>query len=89
MFPKLIETIKTLQRFETISTERKTVLQPLVDVIQSKINHNQTLNLNFICTHNSRRSHLAQIWVKTAAAYYSQMSFVIPVEQKKALYFPK
>lgn len=28
------------------------------------------LNLNFICTHNSRRSHLAQIWAATAAAYF-------------------
>jgi len=24
----------------------------------------------FICTHNSRRSHLSQIWASTAAAYY-------------------
>lgn len=28
------------------------------------------VNLNFICTHNSRRSHLCQTWAQTAAAYY-------------------
>lgn len=27
--------------------------------------------LNFICTHNSRRSHISQIWAATAAAYYN------------------
>lgn len=26
--------------------------------------------MNFICTHNSRRSHLTQIWAQTAAAHY-------------------
>lgn len=28
------------------------------------------VKLNFICTHNSRRSHLSQVWAHTAAAYY-------------------
>jgi protein-tyrosine-phosphatase len=27
--------------------------------------------LNFICTHNSRRSHLAQLWAQAAAVYYN------------------
>jgi arsenate reductase len=26
--------------------------------------------LNFVCTHNSRRSHISQIWAQTAAHYY-------------------
>jgi arsenate reductase len=26
--------------------------------------------LNFICTHNSRRSHIAQLWGQAAASYY-------------------
>jgi len=30
----------------------------------------ERIALNFICTHNSRRSHLAQIWAATAAYYY-------------------
>src|SRR5690606_16466895 len=47
------------------------VLHPLVAYIQEKVNNNQTINLNFICTHNSRRSHLAQIWAQFAAAYYN------------------
>ena len=30
----------------------------------------------FICTHNSRRSHIAQIWAQAAAAYYGIENFV-------------
>lgn len=69
MFPKLIETIKEVLRFENIFTVRKAILQLWVDAIQSKIPNHEAINLNFICTHNSRRSHLAQIWAQVAAAY--------------------
>ena len=61
-----IELLKDTQ----ISTERKMVLQPLIDFIQSKILANKKINLNFVCTHNSRRSHLSQIWAQTAAHYF-------------------
>ena len=56
--------------FESISNERKIVLQPLVDFIQSKVSATKEIRLNLICTHNSRRSHLAQVWAQTAAAFY-------------------
>lgn len=54
-----------------ISEERKTTLQPLVDYINSKSKAKQTIQLNFICTHNSRRSHLAQVWAQAMATYFS------------------
>ncbi|RYD74168.1 MAG: protein-tyrosine-phosphatase [Sphingobacteriales bacterium] len=50
--------------------DRKAILQPLVDYIQQKQATQSELRLNFICTHNSRRSHLSQVWAQTAAAYY-------------------
>jgi len=65
---------KQIQEFETqfreILTERKTVLQQLTDFIQQKQKLNVAIDLNFICTHNSRRSHIAQLWAQAAAAYY-------------------
>ncbi|WP_291117482.1 protein-tyrosine-phosphatase [Empedobacter sp. UBA7248] len=70
MFTELKEFLLKLQNFDDISTERKAVLQPLVDYIQQKINDNQAINLNFICTHNSRRSHLSQVWAKVASSFY-------------------
>ena len=71
MFEKLNKVIQNqILNFE-ISNDRKIILQPLIDYIQQKIVSKEDINLNFICTHNSRRSHLAQIWAKTAASYYT------------------
>ncbi len=56
--------------FDSLTNVRKDVLQPLIDFIQSKATGKQEIRLNLICTHNSRRSHLAQVWAQTAAAYY-------------------
>lgn len=69
MYSTLLQTIRQLLQ-QSISEDRKAVLQPLIDFIQQKINNKQTVKLNFICTHNSRRSHLAQVWAQTAAAYF-------------------
>jgi arsenate reductase (thioredoxin) len=70
LFPEIETVIKTLN-FESISEDRKTVLQPLVDFIQGKASSGNEIRLNLICTHNSRRSHLSQVWAQTAAAHYS------------------
>ncbi len=53
-----------------ISEERKQVLQPLIGYIREKRTHKEKIRLNFICTHNSRRSHLSQIWAQTMAHYF-------------------
>ena len=71
--PTLFSEIETLIKElnpETIPSERKTVLQPLTDFIQSKVSGNQEIRINFICTHNSRRSHLSQVWAQTMANYF-------------------
>jgi arsenate reductase len=68
MNPLILETIRKLQ--QTISGERKKVLHPLVDYIISKKSRVESIRLNFICTHNSRRSHLSQIWAQTMAYHF-------------------
>lgn len=68
---QLLYTIQNNVLNQEISKDRKAILQPLVVYIQKKVNDKQTINLNFICTHNSRRSHLAQIWAQFAAYYYN------------------
>jgi arsenate reductase len=65
-----IENEITSFRTENISDKRKTVLEELIDFIQEKMDSRQIIKLNFICTHNSRRSHLAQVWAQTLACYY-------------------
>lgn len=70
LFNKIENTIASLN-IESISTERKETLQPLIDFIRTKVNTNQEIRINFICTHNSRRSHLSQVWAQTMAYYFN------------------
>ena len=63
----VIDDIKTA----AITACRKATLQPLVDYIQAKTDDGSELNLNFICTHNSRRSQFAQVWSAAAADYFN------------------
>ncbi|MFV5686684.1 low molecular weight phosphatase family protein [Flavobacterium sp. GB2R13] len=70
LFPEIEKTIRAFD-FETITAERKIILQPLIDFIQKKATNQQEIRLNLICTHNSRRSHLSQVWAQTAAAHFN------------------
>ena len=71
MYTKLRKTIDQLvQNFDSIPRKRKELLQEVANYIGGELRANKTVKLNFICTHNSRRSHLAQIWTQAAAAYY-------------------
>ena len=69
MYSNLKTTLATIATI-SISEERKEILQPLVDYIQGKIDTQNTIRLNFICTHNSRRSHLSQVWAQTMAFHF-------------------
>jgi arsenate reductase len=53
--------------FNLITKERKATLDALSRFIKSK---SENTDLIFICVHNSRRSHLSQIWAQVAASYY-------------------
>ena len=66
-----IENAITTFGANSILDERKNMLQPLIEYIQLKVNAKQSIRLNFICTHNSRRSHLSQIWAQTLATCYN------------------
>ena len=70
LFPKLEKSITALD-LNSISKERRNVLQPLIDHIQEKVKTQQPVRLNFICTHNSRRSHLSQAWAQAMAAHFN------------------
>ena len=69
LYPKLEEKIRRVLN-QKISEQRKFVLKTLIEYIQIKLLENKEVYLNFICTHNSRRSQFSQIWAHTAAAYY-------------------
>lgn len=69
LFPEIQALIKQLDP-EAISDERKAILKPLAEFIQSKVLNHQAIRINFICTHNSRRSHLSQVWAQTLAYHF-------------------
>ncbi len=67
---KKIEDLITSINIEHIDEKRQFIHNKLINYIQGKVDQTQDVNLNFICTHNSRRSHLSQIWAQTMAAYF-------------------
>lgn len=69
MTTTLLQTIADMN-IAVISKERIKILDLLVAFIQEKKTAQAPIKLHFICTHNSRRSHLSQIWAQAMAAYY-------------------
>lgn len=53
--------------FNEIPEERKASLNALADYIREQVLAGKPADVTFICTHNSRRSHMSQLWAKAAA----------------------
>jgi len=73
-YNSLLRTIASLP-ISSIPAERKALLDEMAEYLREKILTGQEIRLNFICTHNSRRSQFSQIWAQTAAAYYGIEAF--------------
>ena len=58
------------QQFESISSDRKVLLEKISSYIQQKKDAKSPIQLIYVCTHNSRRSHFGQIWAAVAAEYF-------------------
>jgi arsenate reductase len=56
--------------FDSIPDDRKEVLMKISQFIQKNHNEGKTTSLIYVCTHNSRRSHLGEIWGKAASEYF-------------------
>ncbi len=68
LFPELVDTIGVLLgEVDRISLPRQALLLRLSDYISQQ--KQGSVQLHFICTHNSRRSQIAQVWAAVAAAY--------------------
>jgi arsenate reductase len=71
LYPQLNTYARELeQEFGQIPEARKQLLSKLADYTREKLEQGKPAQFNFICTHNSRRSHLSQIWAQAAAAFY-------------------
>lgn len=69
LFPEITGEIGKLKE-QSPTNERRKLLQPLIDYIQARVAMKQEVRLNFICTHNSRRSHLSQVWAQALSSHF-------------------
>lgn len=71
MFEKIEILLRQLvNNFDEIPAERKVILQKLSVYVKEKMLANEEINLVYICTHNSRRSHFGQVAAAIAASYF-------------------
>ena len=72
IYPLVLSHLKAFEKeFGQIPEDRKTRLGELALFVEQKFKAGEKTELTFICTHNSRRSLISQIWAQTAAAYFA------------------
>ena len=64
-----------ISNFEEIDTKRKKELEELGDFMVAQLEGQEKFNALFVCTHNSRRSHIADLWFKYGMYYYGLNKF--------------
>ena len=71
MYQKIKQFTQSLENdFNLIPSERKELLKKITGYIQESYIQNSPINLVYVCTHNSRRSHFGQVAAVLAASYY-------------------
>jgi arsenate reductase len=71
LFPAISAYLQQAEtNFISIDEERKAQLKKLATYINQHLQREKQVSLIFICTHNSRRSHMSQLWALAAANYY-------------------
>lgn len=69
--PRVAERLEAAtHEFGQISPERRNALEQIASYVAGRLAAEAEANLNFICTHNSRRSQMSQVWARIAAEYY-------------------
>lgn len=70
LFPDIATHLPHLEQLAAaLPEDRIAALDSLSEAMRAKTGSAEPLSLVFICTHNSRRSHLAQIWAQALAAH--------------------
>ncbi|WP_343670840.1 protein-tyrosine-phosphatase [Chitinophaga sp.] len=72
LLPAITQYLKQVEKdFDLIAPERRTELQKIADGVRLLLHEKGQAALIYICTHNSRRSHMGQLWAMAAATYYN------------------
>ena len=71
LFDEVAAFIETREsEFDQIPAERKKQLELLSNYLRECHSSGKIARLVFVCTHNSRRSHMSQLWAAVAAVHY-------------------
>ena len=71
LYPNIYALCTAYERtFDVIPEDRRRILIKLSEYITEKLKAKQIPQIITICTHNSRRSHLAQLWLSVGADFY-------------------
>lgn len=60
----------SVAEFDRIPEDRRKSLLKVARYVREQVESGQETQLTFICTHNSRRSHMSQLWAQTAAEHF-------------------
>ncbi|RFM27022.1 low molecular weight phosphatase family protein [Deminuibacter soli] len=72
LLPALTGYLGTVEKkFDLINWQRKSELNKIADAVTAALHTTGKAALIYVCTHNSRRSHMGQLWAAAAAAYYA------------------
>jgi arsenate reductase len=74
-YPEITKSIEKIQTLD-INKAHMESLDKIAAYIRSKQEKKEKCEIVFICTHNSRRSHLAQIWAQAAAENFELNNIV-------------
>lgn len=72
LYPELKSYCDNLESgFKSIPSDRKIDLEEIASYVVEMKNAHKPVNLLFVCTSNSRRSHMSQVWAQVASFYYN------------------
>lgn len=60
-----------LAHLNQMEDDRKMKLHQISEFVSQRIQNGKSAKLLFVCTHNSRRSIIAQLWAKAAARFFN------------------
>ncbi len=69
LYPQLEYLVSGLD-FDTIDQSKQKDLKEISTFLAERIKKDKSVDINYICTHNSRRSQFSQIWSTVASFYY-------------------
>lgn len=71
LYPTLQSYLQNAEKdFSSIPEDRKLQLKKVALFLKTKLRSEKKASLVFICTHNSRRSHMGELFADAAAQYY-------------------